>query len=77
MGKKVGHVHLRWLNPLPSDLQAVIGRYKQIVVPEINNGQLAYHLKGTFGRPIASFAKVRGKAFTVGELVTHFNSLLG
>jgi 2-oxoglutarate ferredoxin oxidoreductase subunit alpha len=77
MGKKVGHVHLRWLNPLPSDLQAVMGRFKQVVVPEINNGQLAYHLKGTYGRPIASFAKVRGKAFTVGELVTHFNSLLG
>lgn len=77
MGKKVGHVHLRWLNPLPKDFKDILGRYKQVVVPEINTGQLAYHLRGTFGRPILSYARVRGKAFTVGELVTHFNSLLG
>jgi 2-oxoglutarate ferredoxin oxidoreductase subunit alpha len=77
MGKKIGHVHLRWLNPLPPDLREIIGKFKQVVVPEINTGQLAYHLQGTFGIPIKSYARVRGKAFTVGELVTHFNSLLG
>jgi 2-oxoglutarate ferredoxin oxidoreductase subunit alpha len=77
MGKKIGHVHLRWLNPLPSDLHGIMKKYKKILVPEINHGQLSYHLQGTFGEPIESFARVRGKAFTVGELVTHFNSLLG
>jgi 2-oxoglutarate ferredoxin oxidoreductase subunit alpha len=77
MGKKIGHVHLRWLNPLPSDLKDILGRYKKVVVPEINTGQLAYHLQGTFGIPVGSYSRVRGKAFTVGELVTHFNSLLG
>ena len=76
MGKSIGHVHLRWINPLPKDLKAILGRYKKIVVPEINAGQLAYHLRGTFGIPVASYSRVRGKAFTVGELVTHFNSLL-
>jgi 2-oxoglutarate ferredoxin oxidoreductase subunit alpha len=77
MGKKIGHVHLRWLNPLPSDLLGIMKKYKKIVVPEINHGQLAYHLQGTFAMPIESYARVRGKAFSVGELVTHFNSLLG
>jgi 2-oxoglutarate ferredoxin oxidoreductase subunit alpha len=77
MGKKVGHVHLRWLNPLPSDLAGIMKKYKKVVVPEINHGQLAYHLQGTFGTEILSYARVRGKAFTVAELVTHFNSLLG
>ncbi len=77
MGKKIGHVHLRWLNPLPPDLLGIMKKFKKVVVPEINHGQLAYHLQGTFGVPIESYARVRGKAFTVGELVTHFNSLLG
>jgi 2-oxoglutarate ferredoxin oxidoreductase subunit alpha len=76
MGKKIGHVHLRWLNPLPPDLGAILKRYKKVVVPEINTGQLAYHLRGTFGIPVESYGRVRGKAFTVGELVTLFNSLL-
>jgi 2-oxoglutarate ferredoxin oxidoreductase subunit alpha len=77
MGKSIGHIHLRWLNPLPSDLLGIMKQYKQVVVPEINVGQLAYHLQGTFARPVLSYSRVRGKAFTVGELVTHFNSLLG
>ena len=77
MGKSVGHVHLRWLNPLPSDLLGLMQQYKKIVVPEINVGQLAYHLQGTYAMPVLSYSRVRGKAFTVGELVTHFNSLLG
>jgi 2-oxoglutarate ferredoxin oxidoreductase subunit alpha len=76
MGKKIGHVHLRWLNPLPSDLLGIMKRFKKIVVPEINVGQLAYHLQGTYALPVSSYSRVRGKAFTVGELVTHFNSLL-
>jgi len=75
-GKKIGHVHLRWINPLPSDLLSIIKKYKKVVVPEINTGQLAYHLRGTYGIPVESYARVRGKAFTVGELVTLYNSLL-
>jgi 2-oxoglutarate ferredoxin oxidoreductase subunit alpha len=77
MGKSIGHIHLRWLNPLPSDLLGIMKKYKKIVVPEINVGQLAYHLQGTYALPVSSYSRVRGKAFTVGELVTHFNSLLG
>ncbi len=77
MGKQVGHLHLRWINPLPTDLKAIMARYKKVVVPEINTGQLSYHLRGTYGVEVSAYNRVRGKAFTVSELVTHFNSLLG
>ena len=40
-GKKVGHVHLRWLNPLPKNLGEVLKRFKKVLVPEVNDGQLA------------------------------------
>src|SRR5690606_15717808 len=39
-GLRVGHVHLRWLNPLPSDLGDVLGRFRTVLVPELNDGQL-------------------------------------
>ena len=37
-GMKAAHVHLRHLNPLPANLGEVLGRYTQILVPEINLG---------------------------------------
>ncbi|MEE8341458.1 MAG: 2-oxoacid:acceptor oxidoreductase subunit alpha, partial [Candidatus Neomarinimicrobiota bacterium] len=37
---KVGHVHLRYLNPLPIDLGEYLKKFKQILIPEVNMGQL-------------------------------------
>ncbi|MGH9701877.1 MAG: 2-oxoacid:acceptor oxidoreductase subunit alpha, partial [Candidatus Acidiferrales bacterium] len=37
-GRRIGHVHLRHLNPLPRDLGAVISRFKKVLVPEMNMG---------------------------------------
>src|ERR1700684_3719838 len=39
-GKKVSHLHLRYLNPLPRDLEATLKRFKQVMIPEMNMGQL-------------------------------------
>jgi 2-oxoglutarate/2-oxoacid ferredoxin oxidoreductase subunit alpha len=67
---KVGHVHLRWINPLPIDLQTVIGRYRKVLVPELNVGQLRLYLSGKFGLPMQGLGKVAGKPFKISELVT-------
>lgn len=75
-GKKVGHVHLRWINPLPNDLEQVMDRYKQILVPELNVGQLKLYLTGKFGRKMHGLGKVMGKPFKINELVKHMNMLL-
>src|ERR1700751_4838774 len=47
-GRKVGHVHLRHLNPLPANLGDVIKRYKQVLVPELNMGQLLWVLRAKY-----------------------------
>ena len=39
-GKQVSMISLRWLNPLPSDLGALLNSFTTVLVPEINNGQL-------------------------------------
>ncbi|HQF56411.1 MAG TPA: 2-oxoacid:acceptor oxidoreductase subunit alpha [Fibrobacteria bacterium] len=75
-GKKVGHVHLRWINPLPNDLEQVMDRFKQVLVPELNVGQLKLYLTGKFGRKMHGLGKVMGKPFKINELVKHMNVLL-
>jgi 2-oxoglutarate ferredoxin oxidoreductase subunit alpha len=72
-GKKVGHLHLRWLNPFPRGLEEVFGRYKKIVVCELNgthgkNGQLWKVLRAEFLLNAESFTKVQGTPFTTTEL---------
>jgi 2-oxoglutarate ferredoxin oxidoreductase subunit alpha len=68
-GVRVAHTHLRHLNPLPRDLEAIMGRYQTVLVPELNLGQLAHHLRGTYGMDnIVSFPKVKGRPFTINEI---------
>ena len=39
-GKAVTHCHLRYLNPLPKDLGDILKRFKKVLIPELNLGQL-------------------------------------
>ena len=77
-GKKVSHVHLRWLNPLPKNLGQVLRSFKKVLVPEVNNGQLAFYLRGVFpGIDPLQFNRINGKAIKVSELVAKVNEILG
>lgn len=67
-GKSVSHLHLRYLNPLPKNLGEVLGQFKQILVPEINLGQLVKVLRSEFLVPAKGFNKVRGLPFRSVEL---------
>jgi len=67
-GKSVAHVHLRHLNPLPEDLGDILSRYKTIMVPEMNLGQLSKLLRERYLRDVLSISKVQGKTFKVSEL---------
>jgi 2-oxoglutarate ferredoxin oxidoreductase subunit alpha len=67
-GRKVAHLHLRHLNPLPANLGDVLGRYRKVLVPEINLGQLRFVLRATYLVDAIGFNKVEGKPFTISEL---------
>ena len=68
-GKKVGHVHLRWLNPLPKNLGAVMKGFKKVLVPEVNDGQLAMYLRSQFpGLDPLQFNRINGKPIKISEL---------
>ncbi|MDA0322269.1 MAG: 2-oxoacid:acceptor oxidoreductase subunit alpha [Verrucomicrobia bacterium] len=75
-GFAVGRVHLRYVNPLPHDLADIFGRFKKILVPELNRGQLAQIFRGKFLIDVVSLPKVQGRPFTVAEISAKVKELL-
>lgn len=76
-GRSVSHVHLRYLNPLPRNLRDILSQFKQIVVPELNGGQLAFLLRGRFALNIQSFPKMQGRPFKISEISNKIEEILG
>ena len=68
-GLRVGHVHLRWLNPFPANLEAVLRAAGKVVVAELNLGQLNTVLRSTFLVETESLAKIQGQPFKVSEIL--------
>jgi 2-oxoglutarate/2-oxoacid ferredoxin oxidoreductase subunit alpha len=75
-GYRIGHVHLRHLNPLPGNLGDVIRRYKQVLVPEMNMGQLVMVLRAKFLIDAQGYNKIQGKPFKQGEIEQKIEEML-
>jgi 2-oxoglutarate ferredoxin oxidoreductase subunit alpha len=74
-GLSVAHLHLRHLNPFPSNLGDVLKRYCRVLVPELNMGQLRMLLRAKYLVDAVGYNKVKGKPFTVGELVEQIKTI--
>ena len=74
-GLRVGHVHLRYLNPLPSDLGTILGRYRKLLVPEINSGQLADVLRARYLVAVEQRNKMQGLPFKESEILERIEAL--
>ncbi len=68
-GKKVAHLHLRNLHPLPNDLGEILARYENVVVAELNLGQLRHILRSSYLVDAHGLNKVKGKPFRVSEIL--------
>jgi 2-oxoglutarate ferredoxin oxidoreductase subunit alpha len=75
-GRKIGHVHLRFLNPLPRNLGDVLKRYKKILVPEMNLGQLVQVLRAKYLVDAQGYDKIQGKPFKTAELAAKIEEVL-
>ncbi|MCX5788998.1 MAG: 2-oxoacid:acceptor oxidoreductase subunit alpha [Elusimicrobia bacterium] len=75
-GKPVASIHLRHLNPLPSDLGDILNRYKRVIVPEMNLGQLVMVLRSRYLLPLISLTKVKGQPFKIHEIRAKVQSVL-
>ncbi|MHB1122950.1 MAG: 2-oxoacid:acceptor oxidoreductase subunit alpha [Ramlibacter sp.] len=68
-GIPVARLHLRYVNPLPAELEEVLRRYKTVLVPELNLGQLSKLLRERYLIDVKSLSKVQGKPFKVSEIL--------
>ncbi|MCX7641810.1 MAG: 2-oxoacid:acceptor oxidoreductase subunit alpha [Elusimicrobiales bacterium] len=66
--KRVASINLKYLNPLPPDLNDKVNNFKRVVVVEENKGQLAYVLKSN-GLNVISETKVTGQPYTNEEII--------
>ena len=67
-GGKVAQAHLRHLNPMPRNTCEVLRRYRKVLVPEMNLGQLSLLLRGKFLVDAVGFNQVRGLPFTAPQM---------
>jgi 2-oxoglutarate ferredoxin oxidoreductase subunit alpha len=67
-GRKVATAHLRYLNPLPRNLGEVLNSYPQILIPELNTGQLRRVIRSEFLLDVKGLNKVAGEPFKVAEI---------
>jgi 2-oxoglutarate ferredoxin oxidoreductase subunit alpha len=67
-GLKVASAHLRYLNPMPKNIGEVLKRYKKVLVPELNSGQLRMLLRAMFLVDAVGLNKVQGRPFLVSEI---------
>ncbi len=75
-GYDISHAHLRYINPMPSNLGEIIYNFDQVVVPELNNGQLVRLIREKFLVPAIPYNKIQGMPFAVSELKNKFTEIL-
>ncbi len=76
-GLKVAHAHFRYIYPLPKNTEALLSKYKKILVCELNNGQFVKYLRMNFPHiPYMQKNKVQGQPFTIKELKEEFTQIL-
>jgi 2-oxoglutarate ferredoxin oxidoreductase subunit alpha len=72
----VAHAHLRYINPFPRNLGEVLSRYKKVLVPELNLGQLSMVLNARFPIRVIPLNKIQGRPFKISELRAKINELV-
>ena len=76
-GLSVSSAHLRYLNPMPKNTGEVLKNFKQVMVPELNTGQLSLLIRGRFLVDAIPFNKISGQPFKIGELEAKIDAVLG
>jgi len=75
-GLSVSHMHIKYLNPLPQNVEKALKSFKKVVVAELNLGQLRHELRAEFLVDIEGINKIQGQPFSVSELVEQASAML-
>jgi len=75
-GLEVSHAHIRYMKPFPKNLGEILYNFDQVLIPELNNGQLVKVIRDKFMIPAVALNKIQGMPFSAGELVEKIESML-
>lgn len=76
-GKRVALAHFTFINPLPTNAEEILRRYKHVVIAEQNSGQFAHYLRGLLpGFCPLQYNRITGQPFTVAELTEAFTKII-
>jgi 2-oxoglutarate ferredoxin oxidoreductase subunit alpha len=76
-GYEVSHAHLRYVRPFPKNLGEILKNFEQVLVPEINNGQLVKIIRDQYFVDAKAHNKIMGVPITKTELVMKLREMLG
>jgi 2-oxoglutarate ferredoxin oxidoreductase subunit alpha len=75
-GLPVSHAHLRYIRPFPKNLGHIISNFEQVLIPELNNGQLIKIIRDQYFVDAAGYNKIQGIPFTRSELMLKMRDML-
>jgi 2-oxoglutarate ferredoxin oxidoreductase subunit alpha len=75
-GVKVASAHLHHLNPFPSNLGDVLQRYRKVLIPELNLGQLRFLIRAEFLVPAEGLNQVSGTPFKINDLMEKITEMI-
>ncbi|HVU56241.1 MAG TPA: 2-oxoacid:acceptor oxidoreductase subunit alpha [Puia sp.] len=76
-GYPVSHAHLRHLRPFPKNLGEILKNFRQVLIPEINNGQLIKIIRDKYFVDAKGYNKIMGVPITKTELVMKIREIQG
>lgn len=75
-GKKLTHMHLKHINPFPKNVEKLIKKFDDVVVPEVNLGQLTFLLRAKFLVDVKTIYRIQGRALLISDLVEELSKFL-
>jgi 2-oxoglutarate ferredoxin oxidoreductase subunit alpha len=74
-GLDVSHAQIRYMNPFPKNLGEMLYNYDQILIPEMNTGQLLSIIRNKFMVPAIGLNKIKGMPFSTSEILARIEEL--
>ncbi|MEP7258001.1 MAG: 2-oxoacid:acceptor oxidoreductase subunit alpha [Flavitalea sp.] len=75
-GISVSHAHLRYIRPFPKNLGTILSNFDQVLIPEINNGQLVRIIRDQYFIDAKAYNKIMGIPITKTEMVARIREML-
>ncbi|HLR36635.1 MAG TPA: 2-oxoacid:acceptor oxidoreductase subunit alpha [Chitinophagaceae bacterium] len=75
-GYEVSHAHLRYVRPFPRNLGEILEGFDQVLIPEMNNGQLIKIIRDQYMIDAKGYHKIMGTPMAKHELLSWIKEFL-